>query len=56
MSAIVLGRVKSPSGKSWEVKWDPVTKDLYVGGTHIGKAFDAKEAMYKAEAVSVQKK
>ncbi len=53
MSATVIGRVKSPSGKSYEVKWDMASKDAYVsyaGWTHVGKAYSASEAMAKAEA------
>lgn len=50
MSTVVLQKVKSPNGNSYEVKWDPNSHDLYVGGNHIGKASNASEAMYKAEA------
>jgi hypothetical protein len=53
MSSIKLGTVKSPKGTSYEVKWDPDSHDLYVGGNHIGKAKDAREAMHKAEAWAV---
>ena len=55
MSSIVLGRVKSPKGTSYEVKWDEHSHDLYVGGHHLGKASNAREAMYKAEAWAVTK-
>jgi len=54
MTAEVLGRVKGGgSGKSYEVKWDPRTKDIYVsyaGWTKCGSASSAGEAMRKAEA------
>ena len=41
MSALVIGKVKTPGGKVYEVKWDASSKDLYVkssGGaaTNIG--------------------
>lgn len=52
MSATVIGRVTSGSGKSYEVKWDSVSKDAYVsyaGWTSLGKAYSASEAMSKAE-------
>lgn len=53
MAAQVLGRVKSGSGKSYEVKWDSLSKEVYVsyaGWTYVGKASSAGEAMNKAEA------
>lgn len=53
MSATVIGRVKSKSGKSYEVKWDSASRDVYVayaGWTSCGKASSAGEAMNKAEA------
>lgn len=53
MSAEIIGRVKSGSGKSYEVKWDSMSRDVYVhiaGWTHCGKASSAGEAMRKAEA------
>ena len=53
MSATVIGRVKSGSYKSYEVKWDSVSKDAYVsyaGWTSLGKANSTGEAMNKAEA------
>ncbi len=53
MSAIVIGEVKSGSGKTYEVKWDQISNDVYVswgGWTHIGEAHSASEAMTKAEA------
>jgi hypothetical protein len=48
-----IGKVQSPSAKNYEVKWDPVSKDVYVswgGWSKIGKASSASEAMNKAEA------
>jgi len=53
MSAQIIGRVKSGSGKSYEVKWDSASKEAYVsyaGWTSLGKAYSASEAMNKAEA------
>ena len=53
MSSTVIGRVKSGSGKSYEVKWDQASRDVYVscaGWSHCGKASSANEAMTKAEA------
>ena len=53
MSASVIGRVKSGNEKSYEVKWDQSSRDIYVsyaGWTHVGKASSANEAMNKAEA------
>ena len=53
MAATVIGQVQSGSGKSYEVKWDQYSKDVYVsyaGWTKIGQAYSANEAMNKAEA------
>ena len=53
MSGTVIGRVQSGSGKSYEVKWDSLSKEVYVaysGWTQCGKAQSASEAMNKAEA------
>jgi len=53
MGAIVIGRVKSGKDKSYEVKWDQASKDVYVswaGWSHVGKASSAGEAMTVAEA------
>ena len=50
MATVVLEKVKSPKGTSYKVQWDPQSHDLYVGGNHIGKANNATEAMYKAQA------
>jgi hypothetical protein len=52
MSATVIGTVKSGQGKTYEIKWDLSSKDVYVswgGWSHIGKASTAGEAMAKAE-------
>ena len=48
-----IGRVKSGSGKSFEVKWNPVNRDVFVswaGWTKCGKADSAGGAMRMAEA------
>jgi len=54
MSAEIIGRVKGgKSGKSFEVKWDPKSRDVYVhtaGWAHCGKVASAGDAMRKAEA------
>lgn len=53
MPATVIGRVKSGSGKSYEVKWDSASHEVYVsysGWALVGKAFSAGDAMRKAEA------
>jgi hypothetical protein len=53
MPSTNIGRVKSPSGKSYEVKWDTHSHDVYVswgGWSHIGRASSASEAKIKAEA------
>jgi len=53
MSATIIGRVKSGSGKSYEVKWDSFSKEVYVsyaGWSLVGKAYSASEAMIIAEA------
>lgn len=53
MSAEEIGTVRSPSGKSYTVKWDPRSKEVYVsyaGWAKVGSASSAGEAMRKAEA------
>ncbi len=53
MSASVIGQVRSGSGKTYDVKWDEPSKDVYVswaGWSNVGKASSAHEAMVKAEA------
>ena len=53
MSATVIARVKSGKGKSYEVKWDQSSRDVYAswaGWSHVGKASSAGEAMTVAEA------
>jgi hypothetical protein len=53
MAAQVIGSVKSGSGKTFQVKWDSVSKDVFVsyaGWSSCGKAQSAGDAMSKAEA------
>ena len=53
MAAIVIGVVKSGKGKSYEVKWDAASRDVYVsyaGWSSCGKASSAGDAMKRAEA------
>ena len=54
MAAQVIGHVKSPRGKEYEVKWDPSSRDVYVsyaGGSKCReKADSASQAMSIAEA------
>lgn len=53
MAAQVIGRVESSSGKSYEVKWDSASHEVYVsyaGWSHSGSASSAADAMRKAEA------
>lgn len=54
MASEKIGSVKSGlTRKSFDVKWDQSSKDVYVswaGGTSVGKASSAREAMNKAEA------
>jgi len=54
MAAEKIGSVKSgKSHKSFDVKWDQSSKEVYVGWagwTSVGKASSAREAMNKAEA------
>ena len=53
MASEKIGRVKSGSGKSYEVRWDPVSKYVYVsyaGWSSCGKANSAGDAMRRAEA------
>lgn len=60
MALEVIGKVKSASGKSWEVKWDKSSRQARVvfrggffGGMSyhdVGRASSAGEAMRKAEA------
>lgn len=48
-----IGRVRSGSGKSFEVAWRPSDRKIYVawaGWTYVGEASSASEAMRKAEA------
>ena len=55
LSATVIGRVASGKDKTktYEVKWDPHSQDVYVnyaGGSKAGKATSAGDAMRVAEA------
>ena len=54
MAATVIGKVKSGrTNKSYEVKWDQSSKDVYVsyaGWTRVGEASSARDAMNMAEA------
>ena len=53
MAVTIIGKVKSGSGKNYEVKWNESTKDVYVsyaGWAYVGKASSVSEAMKKAEA------
>ena len=59
MSAQSIGRVKSPKTyKTYEVKWDPSDRSVYVayaGWTRVGQASSASQAIYMAEAWIAQK-
>ena len=59
MAAEQIGRVRTGSGKSWVVKWDAYSKEVYCGpsgGTYrVGKAQSAAEAMRMAEAYCYNK-
>jgi hypothetical protein len=54
MSGTIIGCVKSgKSKKTFDVKWDHNSRDIYVsyaGWTNVGKGNSATEAMTKAEA------
>jgi hypothetical protein len=53
MAATAIGSVKSGKRKSYQVKWDERSRDVYVsyaGWSHVGKASSAGDAMRKAEA------
>ena len=48
-----LGTVKTARGNLYTVRWDPHSREVYVsyaGGTYVGKAGTAAEAMSRAEA------
>lgn len=61
MAAKVIGSVTGFEGKSYEVKWDQASRDVYVFDppharsswftkwAHIGRAFSADEALTTAE-------
>ncbi len=49
IGSVISGRTR----KTFDVKWDQASRDVYVswaGGTKVGKASSAREAMNKAEA------
>ena len=54
MGAEVIGHVKSPKGKDYEVKWDPYGHEVYVSYGGVSKcrekASSAAQAMRIAEA------
>lgn len=53
MSAQEIGTVRSGSGKTYYVKWDTMSHDVYVsyaGWSSCGKASSAGDAMRRAEA------
>ncbi|MEQ9502823.1 MAG: hypothetical protein RIT81_38490 [Deltaproteobacteria bacterium] len=53
MASEKIGRAKSGKGNSYEVFWDPSSRDVYVGyagKTHIGRATSAAQAQRMAEA------
>ena len=54
MSAEVIGSVRSPKGRQYEVKWDPSSHDVYVSYAGVSKchekASSAAHAMRIAEA------
>jgi len=50
---VKIDSITDSKGKSYEVKWDQSSKEVYVswgGWTRVGKAYSASEAMSKAEA------
>lgn len=52
MAAKKIGTVKSGEGKTYDVKWDSASRDVYVsyaGWTSCGKASSAGDAMRLAE-------
>ncbi len=53
MAAQVIGTVRAGSGKTYQVKWDPASKEVYVsyaGWSSCGQASSAGDAMNKGEA------
>jgi len=53
MATQIIGKVKSGSGETYQVKWDSVSKDVYIsyaGWSNCGKAQSAGDAMNQAEA------
>lgn len=51
---VELGYVKDTTGRHHKVTWSEYYRFVYAGGTKVGEAASAKEAMMKAEAWSVQ--
>ncbi len=52
MATEVIGKVKSPRGKNYTVKWDRLSKDTYIsyaGNTHIGRLPTASAALTQAQ-------
>jgi len=53
MSAQNIGTIKSGKNKTYQVKWDSISHEVYVsyaGWTCCGKATTAGDAMRRAEA------
>jgi len=53
MTTQIIGRVKPPSGRTYDVKWDPQSREVYVsyaGWSKVGTAASAADAMRVAEA------
>lgn len=60
MGSEKIGKVKGgSSGKQFDVRWDPSSKEVYIDGdwgrAFVDKASSASEAMRKAEAWAYQK-
>lgn len=59
MAAEKVGRIRTGSGKSWIVTWDPISKKIYCGpkdGTYrVGNAKSAAEAIRLTEAYCYNK-
>lgn len=53
MAAENIGTARSGSGRTYTVRWDSTSKDVYVnygGGTRVGTANSAAQAMRVADA------
>ena len=58
MAAKYVGTVKSPKGKSYNVRWDPKSRDVYAtyaGGAKCGNADSDYDAIYKAKFFLLEK-